>query len=163
MSAIEYEVERAPLPNGTFEAAVQTDEDIRFPRERLHVPVHPSTLPDDAKFAPEEKDHPDFYPDRVQARQVKWINTMLYPPPKLPRTEKDCNKLLTQWQPAKQHLPPEMHNRFDKLVRNLYYRRLVAVRPHDIGRCGLVRVHYDMTPGSGAVRVPQRRIAPEKT
>jgi hypothetical protein len=60
VSAIEYEVERAPSQNGIFEVAVQTDEDMLFPREQLRVPVHPDALSEDASYTAEEKDHPDF-------------------------------------------------------------------------------------------------------
>ena len=87
---------------------------------------------------------------------------MLYPPPRLPRTDEHCAKVLDAWDPAKTALPAEHHDRLRKLTRNLYYRRLVAVDPCDSGRCGLSRVRYEMTANTGVVRVPPRRLAPEK-
>ena len=119
-------------------------------------------LPVDARYDKGDPDHPDSHPYRTAARCVPWVNTMLYPPPKLPRTAEDCNKLLDAWDPAKTALPAEHHERLRKFARSLYYRRLVAVHPCDLGRCGLYRVRYDMAEGSGIVRVPARRIAPEK-
>lgn len=148
ISAVEYQVEREALSKNKCNASKQTDYYIRFPRERLHIPVRADTLPDYARYFANERDHPEYYPERVPASQVKWINSMLFPPPKLPRTAEKCRKLLTQWVAAKEIFPAEMHQRFDKFTRNLYFRRLVAVHPSDIGRCGSVLVHYDMVPGA---------------
>jgi hypothetical protein len=64
-----------------------------------------------------------------------------------------------QWRAAKEHLPLEIHGL--RQVHTEKYRRLVAVHPHDTGRCGLINVQYDMAPGTGYRRT-QRRIALEK-
>jgi hypothetical protein len=50
---------------------------------------------------------------------MKLTNTILHPPPQLPRTENDCQKHLAQWAAGKETLPAEFHQRFDKFMRNL--------------------------------------------
>ena len=154
---------RTPNTRGTFDVNTQTNPDPRFPYEYLHVPVAETELPADARFAPGDPDHPDSNDTRKRLRQVPWTNTMLFPPPKLPRTPEDLQKVYDAIKLNETDLNATDQARVRKLFANWYYRRLVAVQPDDLGRCGLVRVRYDLLPGEhGPIRVPPRRIPPER-
>ena len=162
-AATSVPIARTPTNRGTFNVQTQTDPDPRFPHEYLHVPVPVNELPGHARFQPGDPDHPDTNPIRKQLRTVPWVNTMLFPPPKLPRTEVDLLKVYDAIKLSDTDLSPADQERVRKLFANWYYRRLVAVQPDDLGRCGLVRVRYDLLPGEhGPIRVPPRRIPPER-
>jgi hypothetical protein len=146
-----------------YDLGTQTDPDPRFPHEYLHVPVKESDLPEHARFPIGHPDHPDTSSLRRELRKVPCLNTMLYPPPKLPRTEEDLQKVFDAIKLDDTDLSPEEKDRIRKLFANWYHRRLVAVQADDLGRCGLVRVPYDLLPGEhGPIRVPPRRIPPER-
>jgi hypothetical protein len=88
---------------------------------------------------------------------------MLYPPPKLPRTEEDLQKVFDAIKLDETDLSSDVKDRVKALFTNWYYRRLVAVQADDFGRCGLARIRYDLLPGEhGPIRVPPRRIPPER-
>ena len=156
-------IEPSSSSSPTRTVQTQTDQDPRFPCEYLHVPVPESELPPHARYLIGEPDHPDASPVRQQLRRVPWTNTMLYPPPKLPRTEEDLQKIYDAIKLDETDLTSEQQLRMKKMFANWYYRRLIAVQPDDLGRCGLVRVRYDLLPGEkGPIRVPPRRIPPER-
>lgn len=152
-----------PNTRGSFDDSTKANPDPRFSREYLHVPVAESELPPHARFDVGDNGHPDTNPLRKQLRQVPWTNTMLFPPPTLARTKEHLQKVYDAIKLTETDLNEVDQQRIRKLFANWHYCRLVAVQRDDLGRCGLVRVRYDLLPGErGSIRVPPRRIPPER-
>jgi hypothetical protein len=68
-------------------------------------------LPEHARFPVGDPDHPETSPLRRELRNVPWVNTMLYPPPKLPRTEEDLQKVFDAIKLDETDLSPEEKDR----------------------------------------------------
>jgi hypothetical protein len=148
--------------SGQKDATVETEDDPRYPREHEPYITPHDELPDWARYPEGDPDHPDSDMLRVALRKVPWKNKVLTVLPRLVYDESARRKLSDCWDPTKTKLPEPYHERFRKFGLNALARNIIPMDELDMGRCGILRVRYDLLPGVAPVKVPSRRITPDR-